>query len=98
MLRFGSQKYHKARTFSCKKIVKKLLRNIFKTILKVIRWSKLPTFTVVIHFYVNGEPYVLLFFTRLMKLPLLFVRLLLSKKIKPINTVKHAVKSGNVIT
>ncbi len=32
--------------FSCKKIVQKLSGNIFKTILKVIRWSKLPTFTV----------------------------------------------------
>ncbi len=47
MLRFGSQKYHSTRTFSCKKIVKKLFGNIFKTILKVIRWSKLPTFTVI---------------------------------------------------
>ncbi len=46
MLRFRSQKYHNTRTFSCKKIVKKLLGNIFKTILKVIRWSKLRTFTV----------------------------------------------------
>jgi hypothetical protein len=33
VLRFGSQKYHNTRTFSCKKIVKKLLGNIFKTIL-----------------------------------------------------------------
>ncbi len=49
LLRFGSQKYHNTRTFPCKKIVKKLLGNIFKTILKVIRWSKLPTFTVPIN-------------------------------------------------
>ncbi len=48
MLRFGSQKYHNTRTFSCKKNFKKLLGNIFKTILKVIRWSKLPTFTVIV--------------------------------------------------
>ncbi len=46
MLRFGSQKYHITRGFLCKKNCNKVLGNNFKTILKVKRWSKLPTFTV----------------------------------------------------
>ncbi len=46
MLRFGSQKYHITRGFLCKKKCNKVLGNNFKTILKVKRWSKLPTFTV----------------------------------------------------
>ncbi len=44
----GSQKHYNTRGFLCQKNGRKMLGNNFKTILKEERWSKLPTFMVLV--------------------------------------------------